>query len=42
MDVFRAAIILMQQISAALIPSSSEISTPTFPLYRIFPSITGP
>ena len=32
MDVLRAAIILMQQVSAAFIPSSSEISTPTFPL----------
>ena len=31
-DVLRAAIILMQQVSAAFIPSSSEISTPTFPL----------
>ena len=42
MDVFRAEIILMQQISAALVPSSSEISKPTFPLYKILPSITGP
>ena len=38
----RSWIILMQLISAALFPSSSEISTPTFPLYRIFPSMTGP